>query len=822
METIQNEPLNRCEEVLAHDGVKGMHWYIRRYQPYPSGYDGEGKFVGKRAARKAAKIEKRQARHQAKVKKKIENAVDTGNKKSLNKLRDEMSSDEYDAKYKELVDKGIDNAVKDRDTGSLKKFKEDMSPREYKHQKDRIEFKEAIDNDKNKKANKLLSKVDPEDVAEATNLIKSRVALQDQKLAKIRQDSELMAKMDKLASGIGKVSKIAQNASSITSSVMSVNKQLTEFSKSAGDAEKKKKEKELEKIIRSGDLDKIRKAEKDMSASQLSEAYDRIIQSGNEREIRKAAPYMDNKQITAALQKLKQMDELKKRKDPDSVDIPIDDPESTPTADASRSAPVQAVRDWIDSGFAASSDRMSSSDRHRFLINQSSAATTVGEARTIVGSQMSSNVLNEGLWWNSRRDGSYSIAHSDDISYEDVLAHHGILGMHWGIRRFQPYPKGYKGDGKEVGEAKRVSRSDRKYQNYDVSYAKAGSQYRKKTKYTNIDGSLNEKGKLHAQKYISKQIEKNEKYYAKEIAKYEKKAEKYKDTNPEMSKKFKDMAKDAARSRDGVNRSIKEMAIDEIMTNESLDNARVMKAIKTAAGVTVGAATGGAVLAGGLGLSSALSTSENFARAKQQAAWELNNAKAQFKLSEPVDSFIRISNTSEIGKKAESVVENTIRTYSDARAYVVGIGLDQAVNRMGWINQQYGTTDKIAKIAGGTGKAALNEMGFTPQTISDLNTLVTNTGNVANSVLSNPNVANTANQILNNPNTANYISQLSNAGVNVPMAQQTLGTKAAIDEIVASAPAAETKSAVTRAYIKSQPNTLTAEQQEYYRKHNVG
>ena len=67
------------------------------------------------------------------------------------------------------------------------------------------------------------------------------------------------------------------------------------------------------------------------------------------------------------------------------------------------------------------------------------------------------------------------------------LVHFGVLGMHWGIRRYQPYPSGYSGDGKFVGkdDAWRQSKAAESAGRYDRKIARVGNKISKTTNSIN-------------------------------------------------------------------------------------------------------------------------------------------------------------------------------------------------------------------------------------------------------------------------------------------------------------------------------------------------
>jgi hypothetical protein len=96
------------------------------------------------------------------------------------------------------------------------------------------------------------------------------------------------------------------------------------------------------------------------------------------------------------------------------------------------------------------------------------------------------------------RDDSPSTAYNKDAM--DILAHHGILGMKWGIRRYQPYGHGgYDPDhkGRNTGQASKVLASMRK----------AGEQ---------VSESLNKKKKQHDEKKAKDRVVKEQNRLAEE------------------------------------------------------------------------------------------------------------------------------------------------------------------------------------------------------------------------------------------------------------------------------------------------------------------
>lgn len=111
------------ETEFQHFGIPGMHWYVRRYQPYPKGYRGKGKVVGEAA--KAALANKPSSREQRVARKKQE-IMDSGSPERLYRNRNLFTTEELNQAWRRFqVEASIRREAEERSRFGKKKTAKD-------------------------------------------------------------------------------------------------------------------------------------------------------------------------------------------------------------------------------------------------------------------------------------------------------------------------------------------------------------------------------------------------------------------------------------------------------------------------------------------------------------------------------------------------------------------------------------------------------------------------------------------------------------------------------------------------------------------------
>lgn len=216
---MKPEEMNISLNELAHHGILGMKWGVRRYQPYPAGYSGDGKYIGPKPGKNVtdkdtARINKLNKR----IGSTVNEAVARGDTKTVKKLKGVVSKNDYNEIKAAAVASGIKRAIDTGDVKSLKKYKKDVPKSTYETAMNKTRFVSAVNSLNSKKMNKYATKLSNDELKELTSKI-TTLSDMNRKMSSIRHDSSKISDIATIAKDIGAITGVALASKKILSAV---------------------------------------------------------------------------------------------------------------------------------------------------------------------------------------------------------------------------------------------------------------------------------------------------------------------------------------------------------------------------------------------------------------------------------------------------------------------------------------------------------------------------------------------------------------------------------------------------------------------------